>query len=147
MNALVGRAKFARQLYNLRHELETDEETEGVEVEIQRLQETIDQYDKPMKSFYTKDSVDDRRAGGGAGGISATDCAELGAHGSEMKPEVIVNDNSVHYNWPLNCKCGLIDLISRPQIRSRLTSSRRMYQLIPSSGTFGERNMPSTIPS
>ena len=86
MNASVGRAKFARQLYNLRHELETDEETEGVEVETQRLQETIDQYDKPMKSFYTKDSVDDRRAGGGAGCISATDCAELGAHGYEVKP-------------------------------------------------------------
>jgi len=88
LNTSVDRAKFVRRLYNLRHELERDE-AEEAEAEIQRLQEAIMRHDKkhPIKSFYTKDNnnVDNRGAGGGAGGVSATDVAELGAHGYEVK--------------------------------------------------------------
>ena len=81
--------------------LERDEETEDTKAKIQQLQDKIDQHDKeyPMKSFHTKDTVgnkrkcldrgaDDRGAGGGAGDIGATDCAELRAHGYEVKPRV-----------------------------------------------------------
>jgi hypothetical protein len=102
LNTSVERAKFVRQLYNLRHVLERAEETEDIETKIQQLQNKINQHDKkyPMKSFHTKDSpgtnntqgnkrkrrnsdVDDRGAGGG---VSETDCVELGAHGYEVKP-------------------------------------------------------------
>jgi len=97
LDTSVGRANFVRRLYNLRHELEKDEETEDAEAEIQRLQEAIMRHDKkhPIKSFYTKDNnnkrkrpnndVDNRGAGEGAGGVSATDVAVLGAHGYEVK--------------------------------------------------------------
>jgi len=102
LNTSVERAKFVRQLYNFRHVLERAEETEDTEAEIQQLQNKINQHDKkyPMKSFHTKDypgtnntqgnkrkrrnsDVDDQGSGGG---VSATDCAELGAHGYEVKP-------------------------------------------------------------
>jgi hypothetical protein len=59
LNASGGRAKFVRQLYNLRHVLETDKEPEHADAEIQRLQNNIEQHKKghPMKSFYTKGNV------------------------------------------------------------------------------------------
>ena len=39
-----------------------------------------------MKSFYTKDTV---------GGVGATDCAELGAHGYEVEPQDFVYENGI----------------------------------------------------
>jgi hypothetical protein len=99
LNTSVERAKFVRQLYNLRDLLDRDEETEGSVAEIERLQDKINQRNEEhtLKSFYTKDGNERRRlnddvngqgAGGcgGAGGVSGTDCAELGAHGYEVKP-------------------------------------------------------------
>src|SRR6267154_4530657 len=72
----------------------------------------IDQHDKeyPMRSFHTKDipetnitqgnhrkrldrDVDDRGAGGGATGVGATDCTELGAHGYEVEPRDVVDES------------------------------------------------------
>jgi hypothetical protein len=46
LNTSVGRAEFVRQLYNLRHVLERDEETEDTKAKIQQLQNKIDQHDK-----------------------------------------------------------------------------------------------------
>jgi hypothetical protein len=63
-----------------------------------------------MKSFNFKDTqgtnktqgnkrkrlnsdVNDRGAGGGAGGVGATDCAELGAHGYEVEPQDVVDED------------------------------------------------------
>jgi len=126
LDTSVGRANFVRRLYNLRHELEKDEETEDAEAQIQRLQEAIMRHDKkhPIKSFYTKDNnnnkrkrpnndVDNRGAGGGAGGVSATDVAELGAHGYEVKPQAgdIVDE-----------KGGVIKAPSRSKVRQPLSS-------------------------
>jgi hypothetical protein len=69
--------------------LEWDEETRDTTANIRQLQNRIDQHDEeyPMISFNTKDTsdsiasgssldrdVDDRGAGGCAGGVSATDC-------------------------------------------------------------------------
>jgi hypothetical protein len=58
-----------------------------------------------MKWFNTKDTletndsqenerdVSDQDSGGGAEGVDATDCAELGARGCEVEPEVIVDES------------------------------------------------------
>ena len=54
-----------------------------------------------MIPFHTKDTprgslnsdVDDRGAGGGAGGVGATDRAELGAHGYEVEPRDFVDES------------------------------------------------------
>ena len=78
---------------------ERNEEMKMRKRKIQRLQEEeIDQHDEehPLKSFYTKESpgnkgkrpnndVNNRGTGGDAGGVSASDCAELGKHGSIMR--------------------------------------------------------------
>ena len=95
MNDSKGRAEFVRQLYNLRHMLERDEETGDTEAKIKELQNRINKHNKrfPMKSFNTEDmnkrehpesDVDDR-GGGGASGVGATVSAELGAHGYEVE--------------------------------------------------------------
>jgi hypothetical protein len=86
-------------LYNLRDLLDRDEETEDSVAEIKRFQDKINQRNQEhtLKSFYTKDGNERSRlnddvngqgagGGGGAGGVSGTDCAELGAHGYEVKP-------------------------------------------------------------
>jgi hypothetical protein len=102
---MVDRAEFVRQLYNLRDMLEGDN-AKDTEAKIRQFQNKINQHNKiyPMKSFYTKDTTsmnkrkrvdgDDRgAAGGGSGGVDATDCAELGAHGYEVEPRDIVDEN------------------------------------------------------
>jgi len=101
----VGRAKFARQLYNLREMLEREGETEDMNA-FNKLKGTIESHDKefPMKSYSAKGALggnnprgskrkrpgdDDPGAGAGARGVRATDCAELRAHGYEVKLEAV----------------------------------------------------------
>jgi hypothetical protein len=88
--------------------LERDKETEDTEAKINELRGKIYDHNKhfPMKSFHTEDTqgnrrkcpdrdVDDRSTGtgGGAGGVDATDCAELEAHGYEVEPQEVVDEN------------------------------------------------------
>ncbi|KAF8506612.1 kinase-like domain-containing protein [Russula emetica] len=97
------RAEFVRQLYNLRDMLEKEEEAGDTKAKIQQLQNRINQHHRkyPMKSFHTKDTRNKRKrpdsdvdsAGGGAGGVDATDCAELGAHGYQVEPRDIVDED------------------------------------------------------
>jgi hypothetical protein len=63
LNTAVGRAEFVRQLYNLRHVLETEEGTEDMEAKIQQLQNGIEKHGKqhPMKAFYTEDTQGNKR--------------------------------------------------------------------------------------
>jgi Protein kinase domain len=125
----VERAKFVRQLYNLRHVLERDEETEDTKEKIVQLEWKINQYDNAvhMKSFHTKDNtsknntnknntnkrrrVNDNEgegAGGGAGGVNLAACAELTAHGYEVKPQVIVDERG--------CEAKLLSDVRQPLI-------------------------------
>ncbi|KAH9983543.1 kinase-like domain-containing protein [Russula compacta] len=113
--------RFARQLYNLRDVLECEGETKDMDA-IDNLQNTIDRHHKkyPMDSFFSTKSggantsrtrkrkrsdgdVGDPDAGGGAGGVRATDCAELRAHGYEVKPEpeAIADENGENVMEPL----------------------------------------------
>jgi hypothetical protein len=98
--------------------LERDKETEDTETKIQELQERIDDHneDFPMKSFHTKDTqgnkrkrpdrdVDDQGADGGAGGVDATDCAELGTHGYEVEPREVVDESGNVIMKPLFKVC------------------------------------------
>jgi hypothetical protein len=102
LDTSVGRAKFLRQLYNLRHVLERNKEAGDTEAKIQQLQNKIDQYDKKyyfMKSFYSKDSQ-----GTNSQDVpSTTDCAEIRAHGYEVKPEAgeIVDESGKYVLKPL----------------------------------------------
>ena len=102
MKIAADRAKFLRQLYNLRDMLEREGGAGDTNQKIRLLQRKIDQYDSqnPMKTFYTKDSPgtgskrkrlnntakNNQGAGGGAGGTR--DCAELEEHGYEVIPRV-----------------------------------------------------------
>jgi len=107
LDTSVGRAKFVRQLYNLHHMLERDENGEDTEAKINLLRSKIEKYDNeyPMESFNTKDKkpgtnntgnkrkrpdrdVSDKDTGG-------TDCAELETHGYEVEPQEIVDDGYV----------------------------------------------------
>jgi hypothetical protein len=115
LDSSVERASFVRQLYNLHYVLEMEEETEDTAAKIQDLISKIEKHNKGrMKTFHTKDTpgsnhaqrnkrprlnsdVDDRGAGGGAGGADATDCAELGAHGYEVEPRDIVDEDGIVY--------------------------------------------------
>jgi hypothetical protein len=97
LDTSVDRAEFVRQLYNLRHALESDNKAGDTMAEIQHLQYTIDQHDRPekysMKSFYSKDSRGTNNSQGSPStdvsdsGAGATDCVELRAHGYKVKPE------------------------------------------------------------
>jgi hypothetical protein len=84
--------------------LEGEEEAEDTEEKIQELLSKINNNKGRLKSFYTNDTrggkrkrtesaVDDQGAGGGAGGVGATDYAELGAHGYEVDPEEVVDES------------------------------------------------------
>ena len=104
MKDSVGRAKFVRQLSNLRDMLEREPDAGDTEAEIRQLQTKIEDHDKNnhIKSFHTKDgtgTVNKRKrldktvndgggAGGGVGGVGAVHCAELGAHGYQVKPRL-----------------------------------------------------------
>jgi hypothetical protein len=87
LDSSVNCAKFARQLYNLRHVLENEEETGNTGEQMQELQNMIAKHDKehPMKTFNTE-------------GTGARDCVELGAHGYEVQPRVIEDENGI---WEL----------------------------------------------
>jgi hypothetical protein len=104
----VGRVTFMRQFYNLFHMLELDEDAEDTQNEIETLQDEIEQQD--LKSLYTKDDINPKgkkrkRSGagdgagerGGAGGVHAEDCADLGARGYEVKLEDIVDASGIVY--------------------------------------------------
>jgi hypothetical protein len=87
LDTSVERVEFARQLYNLRHVLEREEESEDTETKIRQLQNEVEKHNKGrMKSFHTGD----RDAG-------ATDCAELEAeleaHGYEVEPRDFVDES------------------------------------------------------
>ena len=86
--------------------LEREGETEDMNA-FEKLQNTINNHDEKfhLKTFSTntrggnnsrgfkrkrpEGDVDDPGAGGGAGDVRATDCAELRAHGYEVKPEAV----------------------------------------------------------
>jgi hypothetical protein len=79
--------------------LESEGEIGNTRAKIEELQNMIRQF--PMKSFYTEDTnkrkrlnseITDRGASGRAGGGGAPEYAELGAHGYEVEPQVIVDD-------------------------------------------------------
>jgi hypothetical protein len=104
LNTSAARAKFVRQLYNLHKMLEREKETKDTEAKIQELLSKISNDKGRFKPFYTKDTraskrkrtesdVNDQDAGGGAGGVGATDYAELGAHGYEVEPEEVVDES------------------------------------------------------
>ncbi|KAH9952917.1 kinase-like domain-containing protein [Russula dissimulans] len=83
--------------------LEREGETKDVDVKVTEFKRKINQHEAkhPMKSFYTKDDKGannnnkkrlDEDAGDGSGegrvgGVNAADCADLRAHGYEVKPE------------------------------------------------------------
>ncbi|KAI0281023.1 kinase-like domain-containing protein [Russula aff. rugulosa BPL654] len=96
----VGRVRFARQLYNFLSVLGA--EGEVTMTPIQRLNEKITEHANKygMKSLMTKKSKkkkDGQESGGGGAGAgvgdaSATDSEDLGAHGYEVKSDVIVDN-------------------------------------------------------
>ena len=105
MSIPVGRVRFARQLYNFLSVLGA--EGEVTTTPIQRLNEKITEHENKygMKSLMTKKSKKKKDdgpesggggggggAGAGVGGASATDSEDLGAHGYEVKSDVIVDN-------------------------------------------------------
>jgi uncharacterized protein YyaL (SSP411 family) len=54
LNSSAGRAEFARQLYNLRHVLESEEADDATEDMVQQLKDTIEQHVRahPLDSFH-----------------------------------------------------------------------------------------------
>jgi len=54
LNTPAGRARFARQLYNFCHILETDEEASDTDWKVAQLKEAIKHHDEkfPMDSFF-----------------------------------------------------------------------------------------------
>jgi hypothetical protein len=89
--------------------LENEEETRNTGKQIQELKRELAKHVSkyPMKTFNhtqgtggTNDAKGNKRkrgdnAGGGNGGAGARDCAELGAHGYEVQPRVIVDENGI----------------------------------------------------
>ena len=114
MNDSVGRVKFARQFYNLPYILR-DEEAENTKKKVEQLKDCVLEYKKEFapKSFYTKTEDNDNTlgeerqrssTGGGAGArgiagsVHAADCAELRAHGYEVKEaEDVVDARGIVY--------------------------------------------------
>ena len=97
----MGRVQFVYQLYSILHMPGRDnEEAKDTTAKVQLLKDRISKHNQefPMKSFYeTKrehagmsDRDDD---GDDPGDAVAADCAELRAHGFEVKQEVILDDN------------------------------------------------------
>jgi hypothetical protein len=92
-------------LYNLLHMLEREEETGDTGAKIRQLQKSIEKHNKehPMQSFNTKDTPGTnnpqgnkrRRGDDGGGGAGETDSAELGAHGYEVEPRDLVDENGI----------------------------------------------------
>lgn len=119
-----------RQLYNLRHVLERDEENEDTKVKIRYCQDNIKQHNMkyPMKLPHIKDALgndaqgnkkkreDGERPSGNAGGVSETDYAELGAYGYEVEPQDIEDERgyaimSFFKVWqPLSALCAALTL-------------------------------------
>jgi len=57
LDTSIERVEFVRQLYNLRHVLEREEESHDTEAKIKQFQRKIDNYNKGrMKSFHTNDT-------------------------------------------------------------------------------------------
>jgi hypothetical protein len=76
----------------------------GTNAMIKSLQDMVNEHVQKyhMDTFSTKDppekkrKLDDRStggAGGGSGGVEATDCAELEAHGYEVEPQNFVDED------------------------------------------------------
>ncbi|KAI9508607.1 kinase-like domain-containing protein [Russula earlei] len=101
----VCRAKFIRVFYNVLHDKEDIKDAEG---HIDALNAVVSNV--PMESFYkSREGSGNKRArtggngnartgpgaGGRAGGASATDCAELGVHGYNVIPGVIVRADGI----------------------------------------------------
>ena len=88
--------------------LETEETDDTTEAIVQQLQNRIEEHNVvyPMESFHiknTKDTrmkkrkrlngdVDDPGAGGSVGGVDATDCAQLRAHGYDIEPRDVIDE-------------------------------------------------------
>lgn len=109
MKTVVDRARFIRQLYNLRAVLEVYEGEDEDEDLVREWENDVDHHSlgTELKSFYFKvPKTGDKRkrpntdvgsnggagggagdVGGGAGGAGVTDCAELRAHGYEVEPQ------------------------------------------------------------
>jgi hypothetical protein len=66
LNSSADRAKFTRELYNLRHVLECEEADDGYEAMIQRLKDRIEDHNlkHPMGSLNTRkeDAEDSRKS-------------------------------------------------------------------------------------
>jgi hypothetical protein len=104
LNIPVGRVKFERQFYNFLSVLE--EEGEVTTTPIKQLNDRIEDYKGKfgMKSLMTKkskrkDGRDGAGAGAGAGvgGAGAADSEDLGAHGYEVKADVMVDNKGGTY--------------------------------------------------
>jgi hypothetical protein len=93
--------------------LEKDEETGDTNEKTSELQNRVNQHNKqcPMMSFDANNTegnkrkrpdsdVDDRGTCGGAGG-SATEYAELGAHGYEVESPVILDEDGHEMMVPI----------------------------------------------
>ena len=77
--------------------LESEGEIGNIRAKIEELQSRIKQF--PMKSFYAEDTNKGKRLdsdissrGASERGGGATEDAELGAHGYEVEPQVIVDN-------------------------------------------------------
>ncbi|KAH9952849.1 kinase-like domain-containing protein [Russula dissimulans] len=103
--------QICTRIVHFSHMLEREGETKDVNVKLTEFKAKINQHDAkhPMKSFFTKDDqgtnnnnannnngakkrrldegVGDGSGEGRAGGVNAADCADLRAHGYEVKPE------------------------------------------------------------
>jgi hypothetical protein len=90
------------------------ENDDGTNAKIKLLQEMVNEHDRKhhMETFSTKDhlkkrKLDDQNAGGadgGSGGVDATDCAELEAHGYEVEPQDVVDE----YGFVMEKFCNMV---------------------------------------
>jgi hypothetical protein len=83
------------------------ENDDGTNAKIKLLQEMVNEHDRKhhMETFSTKDhskkrKLDDRNAGG----VDATDCAELEAHGYEVEPQDVVDE----YGFVMEKFCNMV---------------------------------------
>ncbi|KAI9462537.1 kinase-like domain-containing protein [Russula earlei] len=105
LNTPIGRAEFMHVLYNVLHDKEAIDDarthTDALNGMVSKMY---------LKSYHQDRTHEGRRkkcartgdhsnasagAGGRAGGASATECAELGAHGYNVIPEVIVRADGI----------------------------------------------------
>ncbi|KAH9981683.1 kinase-like domain-containing protein [Russula compacta] len=128
LNESVGRVEFARQLYNFLYMQagHSEEEYKDTTEKIEQLRDEILEYRLHFatRSFNPKDIQESSgesartRDSGSADPPDPGDCAELRAHGYEVKPEVIVDDSGGRWE-PLFKRPSHILTVFRPSDPSK----------------------------